>query len=77
MTGLSAAQVGIEDRGIIKEGAYADLVLFDSDNIKDNSTFANPTLKSEGIHSVWVNGVKVLSNGKATNNLPGKILIKN
>ena len=77
MTGLSATQIGIEDRGIIKEGAYADLVLFDSDNTKDNSTFANPTLKSEGVHSVWVNGVRVLNNGKFTNNFPGKILIKN
>jgi len=77
MTGLSATQIGIEDRGIIKAGAYADLVLFDPNNTKDNSTFANPTLKSKGVHSVWVNGVRVLNNGKFTNNLPGKILIKN
>ena len=45
--------------------------------MKDHSTFNNPTLKSEGVHSVWVNGIRVLNDGAHTNKLPGKILIKN
>ena len=77
MTQLSATNIGLKDRGVIKEGAFADLVMFDADNTKDNSTFSNSTLKSEGIHSVWVNGTRVLKNGKFTDQLPGRILLKN
>ena len=77
MTLLSATNIGLKDRGVIKEGAFADLVMFDADNTKDNSTFANPTLKSEGIHSVWINGIRVLDNGEFSGQLPGRVLLKN
>ena len=77
MTLLSATNIGLKDRGVIKEGAFADLVMFDADNTKDNSTFSDSTLKSEGIHSVWVNGTIVLYNGEFSGQLPGRILLKN
>ena len=77
MTLLSATNIGLKDRGVIKEGAFADLVMFDAGNTKDNSTFANPALKSEGIHSVWVNGIRVLDNGEFSGQLPGRVLLKN
>ena len=77
MTGLSAAQIGIKNRGIIKPGAYADLVLFDSVNIIDNATYENPQQRSRGIHSVWVNGIRVLNNEEFSGELPGRILLKN
>ena len=77
MTLLSATNIGLKDRGVIKEGAFADLVLFDADNTKDNATFSDSTLKSEGIHSVWVNGIRVLNNGEPSGELPGRILLKN
>jgi N-acyl-D-aspartate/D-glutamate deacylase len=77
MTQLSATNIGLKDRGVIKEGAFADLVMFDADNTKDNSTFSNSNLKSEGIHSVWVNGTRVLNNNEFTDQLPGRILLKN
>ena len=77
MTNLSATNIGLIDRGIIKEGAFADIVMFDAKNTKDNSTFSNSTLQSEGIDSVWVNGIRVLSNGEFTGELPGRLLLKN
>jgi len=77
MTGLSAAQIGIKNRGVIKPGAYADLVLFDSVNIIDNATYGDPQQRSRGIHSVWVNGIRVLDNGEFSGELPGRILLKN
>jgi N-acyl-D-aspartate/D-glutamate deacylase len=51
--------------------------MFDARNTKDNSTFSNSTLQSEGIDSVWVNGTRVLSNGEFTGELPGRLLLKN
>ena len=77
MTNLSATNIGLIDRGIIKEGAFADIVMFDAKNTKDNSTFSNSTMQSEGIDSVWVNGIRVLSNGEFTGELPGRLLLKN
>ena len=76
MTGLSAKTVGIEKRGMIEPGSYADFVLIDLQQIKDNSTFLEPKKLSDGIHSVWVNGIRVLDNGEFTNAKPGKILLK-
>jgi N-acyl-D-amino-acid deacylase len=76
MTGLSAKTVGIENRGLIEPGNHADFVLIDLKQIKDNSTFLEPKKLSDGIHSVWVNGMRVLDDGKFTNTKPGKILLK-
>lgn len=56
MTGLSATQYRLKKRGFIKEGYFADLVLFDPKNIKDLATFDNPQQPAEGVAKVWVNG---------------------
>jgi N-acyl-D-amino-acid deacylase len=74
MTGLSAAHAGIADRGVIRPGAYADLVLFDPAQVADRSTTAEPQARSVGIHKVWVNGVLVLDAGQATGAHPGRAL---
>lgn len=57
MTGLSARRFGLSNRGFIREGYAADLVLFDPATVRDVATFANPQRAAEGIHAVWVNGV--------------------
>ena len=56
MTGLTASRFGLENRGIIAIGNYADLVLFDPATIIDRASFEDPTQFSDGIISVWVNG---------------------
>lgn len=72
MTGLSAANVGIADRGVIRPGAFADLVLFDPATVADRSTFEDPKALSVGIERVWVNGVPVWQDGQATGARPGR-----
>ena len=72
MTGLSAASVGLADRGTIRPGAYADLVLFDPATVADRSTYEDPKALSVGVEKVWVNGVAVWQDGKATGAHPGR-----
>jgi N-acyl-D-amino-acid deacylase len=72
MTGLSAANVGIADRGVIRPGAFADLVLFDPATVADRSTWEDPLALSVGIERVWVNGVPVWQDGKTTGAHPGR-----
>ena len=69
MTGLSAKNLGILRRGLIKEGYYADLVLFDPQTVGDQSTIKEPQKISTGIKHVWVNGVLV-ENGV----FPGRVI---
>jgi N-acyl-D-amino-acid deacylase len=57
MTGLSAARFGLKERGEIREGHWADLVLFDPATIRDVADFNDPQRAAEGIDGVWVNGV--------------------
>jgi N-acyl-D-amino-acid deacylase len=74
MTALSAAHMGFSDRGLIRPGAYADLVLFDPATVSDRSTTARPDLLSTGISRVWVNGSLVFDAGKASGARPGRVL---
>jgi N-acyl-D-aspartate/D-glutamate deacylase len=77
MSAMPAARLGLKDRGIIKNGMKADLVLFDAEKVVDRATFGEPQLFSEGIKTVFVNGSRVWESGKITGNLPGVILRRN
>ena len=72
ITSLPAEQVGISGRGLIREGYYADLVLFDPETIIDNATFEDPHVIATGIESVWVNGKIIFDDGMTTANRPGR-----
>ena len=72
MTGRSAARLSLKDRGLLREGFKADLVLFDANTVLDQSTYENPRLPARGFENVWVNGVETLKNGQRTSRLPGK-----
>jgi N-acyl-D-amino-acid deacylase len=74
MTALSAANVGITDRGTIRPGMAADLVLFDPGTVAERATVAEPHAVSVGIHTVWVNGEIVYANGRSTGAFPGRAL---
>jgi N-acyl-D-amino-acid deacylase len=74
MSGAAAAHVGIADRGVIRSGAFADLVLLDPERVADRSTTENPEALSVGIEKVWVNGVLVLDQGRATGAHPGQVV---
>jgi len=74
MTGLSAAQFGLTDRGVLREGAYADLVLFDPATVIDAATFEAPMTPSPGVLQVWVNGRAVWKDGAPTGARPGRAL---
>lgn len=74
MTSLSAENVGITDRGAIKPGLAADLVLFDPKTVADQSTMKTPHALSLGIKTVWVNGDVVYKDGRTTGSFPGKVL---
>lgn len=74
MTSLAASRVYLGDRGVLREGMKADVVVFDPATIRDVSTYEDPHHYSEGISNVLVNGVPVLLNGKMTDALPGRIL---
>jgi len=74
MTFLPARRLGLEDRGIVRRGAYADLVLFDPDRIADRATYEEPLQPPVGIKGVWVNGRMVARDGELTGALPGRVL---
>jgi N-acyl-D-amino-acid deacylase len=74
MTGLSAARFGLEGRGTVAEGAFADLCVFDPAAVIDRATFAEPTLPAAGIAHVFVNGTPVWSEGAPTGERPGRAL---
>jgi N-acyl-D-aspartate/D-glutamate deacylase len=71
---LPAQKLRLADRGVLKKGMWADIVVFDPATIRDLATFENPNRLSEGMQYVLVNGVAVIESGKATNALPGKVL---
>jgi N-acyl-D-amino-acid deacylase len=74
MTSLPASVFGLRDRGAIREGALADIAIFDGARIRDTATYADPHQVAEGMWSVIVNGVVVLNEGRFTDALPGRIL---
>ena len=76
MTGLSAKHMGFVNRGVIRPGAAADLVLFDPESVIDNATPQNPGALSSGISKTWVNGQIVFEDGRATGLMPGRFIAR-
>ncbi|MEO5815519.1 MAG: D-aminoacylase [Gemmatimonadaceae bacterium] len=77
MTGLSARRFGLVERGEIREGFWADLVLFDAAAIRDVATYADPKRAAEGISAVWVNGVCASRDQVPTGDRAGRFLSRN
>ena len=76
MAGLPAQKVGLDRRGLLKEGYFADITIFDPEKIIDRSTFTEPHQYSEGVEYVIVNGKVTVNNGKHTGITNGRILRK-
>jgi N-acyl-D-amino-acid deacylase len=74
MTSLPAQRLGLRDRGTLREGTFADLVLFDPQTVIDRATFAKPDELPVGIQAVFVNGEQVWSDGRPTGSRPGRVL---
>jgi N-acyl-D-aspartate/D-glutamate deacylase len=74
MTSLTAQRLNIRDRGLLREGYYADIAVFDPERIKDMSTFEKPHQYAVGVQFVLVNGQLVVENGKHTGARPGQII---
>ena len=76
MTSLPASRLSLTDRGTVKPGMWADLVLFDPDTVIDRSTFGDPFVLSTGIRKVWVNGALVWDEAATTGATPGRVLAR-
>ena len=74
MTSMPAARIGLRDRGIVRVGMKADLVIFDPDTVVDRSTFEQPRLRARGIHRVFVNGQPVWTGDSPDGYRPGQVL---
>jgi N-acyl-D-amino-acid deacylase len=73
-TSLPAQRMRLGDRGVLKVGMWADVVVFDPAKVRDRATFAEPNQLSEGMQWVLVNGIPVIADGRATGALPGRVL---
>jgi N-acyl-D-amino-acid deacylase len=74
LTGFPATNLGLDRRGLIREGYFADVVVFDPDTIADRATYDNPHQYATGVKYVLVNGVRVIDNGEHTGAKPGRAL---
>lgn len=74
MTAYPAQIFGLKDRGVIRPGAFADLVIFDPQRIDDKSNFSRPRKQATGIEAVIINGREALEHGVSTNGLRGEVI---
>jgi N-acyl-D-amino-acid deacylase len=74
MTGMPAARLGLSDRGVLRAGAYADVVIFDPAQVNDCATYTEPHQAPAGIQHVFINGVVAVENGVLTGRLAGRVL---
>lgn len=74
LAALPCANLGIRDRGMLRVGNYADVVVFDPAKIQDHATYARPHQYATGMVDVLVNGVEVLADGKHTGAMPGRFV---
>jgi N-acyl-D-amino-acid deacylase len=72
MTSLPASNLGIARRGLLREGNFADITVFDPATIQDHSTYAKPRQLATGVSEVFINGVEVVHNGEHTGAKPGR-----
>jgi N-acyl-D-aspartate/D-glutamate deacylase len=74
MTALPADRLGLADRGVLREGARADVVAFDAGRVADRATYEEPHRYAAGVEHVIVNGRVVVERGEHTGALPGRVL---
>jgi N-acyl-D-amino-acid deacylase len=74
MTSLPASNLGIARRGMLREGYFADVAVFDPQTIQDHATFERPMQYATGVSEVWVNGVEVIRDGEHTGAKPGRVV---
>jgi N-acyl-D-glutamate deacylase/N-acyl-D-amino-acid deacylase len=74
MTGLTATRFGLHERGFVREGYWADLVLFNADTVRDLADFKTPKRAAQGIDGVWVNGQLSYAEGKPQGERQGRFL---
>ena len=74
MTSLPATNLGIKGRGVLRDGYYADVVVFDPAKIQDHATFEKPQQLSTGVRDVFINGTQVLKDGEHTGAKPGRVV---
>ncbi|MBC7463943.1 MAG: D-aminoacylase [Actinobacteria bacterium] len=74
MTGRPASRLSLKDRGVLKVGYKADLVLFDAQTVLDLATYDDPRRPAAGFESVWIDGLETLSDGKRTSHTPGRAI---
>jgi len=74
LTSLPASHIGVKQRGSLKSGYYADVVVFDPETIEDHATFEKPDQLATGVDDVFINGVQVLKNGRHTGAKPGRFV---
>jgi len=74
LTSVGAQALGLTDRGLLREGMMADIVVFDPATIRSDATYLNPCVEQQGISHVFVNGQAVVTDGKPTAALPGRVL---
>jgi N-acyl-D-aspartate/D-glutamate deacylase len=75
MTGQSAVRLGLADRGVLRPGAVADVVVFDPRTVADLATYQAPHRYPAGIHWVWINGGAVLEAGRFSPRPTGRVLV--
>ena len=74
MTSLPASNLGIANRGLLRQGYFADIAVFDPNTIQDHATFEKPRQLATGVSEVFVNGVEVVHNGEHTGAKPGRVV---
>jgi N-acyl-D-amino-acid deacylase len=77
MTSCPAQKLGLRDRGVLAEGKWADIVVFDAETVEDRATFMQPRQSPVGISDVLVNGQVAVRNGKYTGIIAGQVLRRN
>ncbi|MCD6348249.1 MAG: amidohydrolase family protein, partial [Candidatus Korarchaeota archaeon] len=76
MTSIPAERIGLHDRGLVREGMWADLVIFDPERVEDRATYQDPRQYPEGISYVIVNGKIVVEEGEHTGTRAGRVLYR-